>query len=181
MDECIKVYIETHRLILRDWKEEDIPHFACLNADEKVMEYFLKTLSYEETVEFYHRIKKEFAACGYGLYAVERKEDGVFMGYVGLHGITFNLDIVPAVEIGWRLLPEFWNQGYATEAALACLDYAGRELGLKELYAFTSIPNKRSERVMQKIGMKRIKAFDHPLVEPEHPLCRHVLYRKELD
>lgn len=177
---CIKQYIETPRLVLRDWKEEDIPHFARLNADEKAMEYFLKKLSYEETLEFYHRIQKEFATCGYGLYAVERKEDQLFMGYVGLHGVTFNLDIVPAVEIGWRLLPEFWNQGYATEAASACLDYAVKELGLNELYSFTSIPNKRSERVMQKIGMKKIREFNHPLVEPGHPLCRHVLYHKRI-
>lgn len=181
MAECIKIYIETPRLILRDWKEDDIPVFARLNSDEKAMEYFLNKLSYRETLDFYSRIKREFETCGYGLYAVERREDGSFMGYVGLHGITFDIDIAPAVEIGWRLLPDFWNRGYATEAALACLDYAKEQLKLKELYSFTSLPNKRSERVMQKIGMKWVKEFNHPLVALGHPLCRHVLYKIELN
>lgn len=179
-DMSVKQYIETSRLLLRDWKEEDIPAFVRLNSDEKAMEYFLDTLSYEETVGFYHRIQEEFETCGYGLYAVERKEDGTFMGYVGLHRITFDIEIVPAVEIGWRLLPEYWNRGYATEAALACLDYARDRLKMKELYSFTSLLNKRSERVMQKIGMKRVKEFSHPLVDSSHPLCRHVLYKIDL-
>ena len=103
-----------------------------------------------------------------------------FIGYVGLHDITFDVDFAPAVEIGWRLIPEVWNQGYATEAASACLEYAKKTLGLKELYSFTSLPNKRSERVMQKTGMVKSKEFDHPLVSPDHPLCRHVLYKISL-
>ena len=60
------------------------------------------------------------------------------------------------------------------------LEYAKKTLGLKELYSFTSLPNKRSERVMQKIGMVKSKEFDHPLVSLDHPLCRHVLYKISL-
>ena len=96
-----------------------------------------------------------------------------------MHGVTFDVDFAPAIEIGWRLIPEVWNKGYATEAALACLEYAKTVLKLKELYSFTSLPNKRSERVMQKIGMVKTKEFDHPLVESGHPLLRHVLYKIE--
>ena len=106
-----KQYIETSRLILRDWKEEDIPVFARLNSDDKAMEFFLNKLSYQETLDFYNRIQKEFSTSGYGLYAVEKKEDHAFIGYVGLHNITFDVDFAPAVEIGWRLIPEVWNQG----------------------------------------------------------------------
>lgn len=176
----MKQYIETSRLVLRDWKEEDLPVFARLNSDERVMEYFLNPLSHEETRSFYNRIREEFATCGFGLYAVERKEDGLFIGYVGLHRVSFDVDFAPAVEIGWRLLPEVWNRGYATEAALACLDYAKNQLQMKELCSFTSLSNKRSERVMQKIGMRRVKEFNHPLVDPAHPLYRHVLYKIDL-
>jgi len=104
------------------------------------MEFFLKKLSYQETLDFYHRIQQEFTAKGYGLYAVEKKEDHSFIGYVGLHGVTFDVDFAPAIEIGWRLIPEVWNKGYATEAALACLEYAKTVLKLKELYSFTSLP-----------------------------------------
>ena len=75
----MQTYIETSRLILRDWKEEDIPLFALMNADPHVMEYFLQPLTPEESLNFYHRIQKEFQTCGFGLYAVERKEDHAFM------------------------------------------------------------------------------------------------------
>lgn len=176
----MQIYIETPRLILRDWKEEDIPAFAHMNADPHVMEFFLNPLTAEETFAFYQRIQKEFQTSGFGLYAVERKEDHAFMGYTGLHQITFDVDFAPGIEIGWRLGHEYWGHGYAPEAASACLEYARRHLDIKELFSFTSLPNQRSERVMQKIGMERVKEFDHPLIHDEHPLCRHVLYHINL-
>lgn len=178
--ESMKPYIETSRLILRAWRKEDIEPFARINSDDRVMEYFLKSLDYEETLAFYHRITDEFASCGFGLYAVEDKSDGNFIGYVGFHHIAFDVDFAPGVEIGWRLRVESWGKGLATEAALACLEYGRDSLGLKEVYSFTSLPNKRSERVMQKIGMSRVGEFGHPLVDPAHVLYRHVLYKKLL-
>lgn len=178
--EDMKQYIETSRLILREWQEADIPHLARMNCDDKVMEYFLKTLSYEETIALYNQIQEEFKRYGFGAYAVEERKTGTFVGFVGLHNVTFEVDFAPAVEILWRLLPEFWGKGYATEAAIACLNYAKEELKLNEVVSFTSLLNKRSEQVMQKIGMTRIKEFNHPLVEPNHPLYRHVLYGIDL-
>lgn len=172
-----KIYIETSRLILRDWKADDFPEFVRMNSNEQVMEFFLKKLTEEESQEFLDRILKEFETFGYGLYAVERKDTGAFIGYVGFHNITFDVDFAPGVEIGWRLLPEAWGMGFASEAATACLKYAGDVLGLKEIYSFTSLLNKRSERVMQRIGMEWIKEFNHPLVEEGHWLRRHVLYK----
>lgn len=173
----MKQYLETKRLILRSWQEDDIPHLARLNSNDKVMEYFLKKLSHEETIALYNQIQKEFIAYGFGAYAVEEKDTGAFVGFVGLHNVTFEVDFVPAVEILWRLSPEFWGKGYATEAATACLNYAKDDLKLKEIVSFTSLPNKRSEHVMQKIGMTRIKEFNHPLVDSGHPLYKHVLYK----
>lgn len=144
------------------------------------MEFFLNPLTHEQSREFYREIQAEFAECGFGAYAVERKAEGDFIGFVGLHRIAFDVDFAPGVEIAWRLLPEVWGRGYAPEAATACLDYAGNVLGLETVYSFTSLPNVRSQRVMQKIGMERIGEFDHPLVPPGHPLLRHVLYAKRL-
>ena len=182
----MNTYMETPRLILRDWKEEDIPVFAGLNNNDQVMEFFLKKLSYQETLDFYNRIRKEFASRGYGLYAVEKKENcDVRVDFVvasdlvsqkqakliGCNARRPEKDDAPAYN---------YAQGYATEAASACLEYAKKTLGLKELYSFTSLPNKRSERVMQKTGMVKSKEFDHPLVSPDHPLCRHVLYKISL-
>lgn len=174
------VYIETPHLLLRDWEEEDILPFVRMNSDKEVMEFFLTTLTEEETMAFYCRIRKEFEEYGYGLYAVECKETQNFLGYVGFHNIAFESDFTPGVEIGWRLCRDAWGKGYATEAASACLDYASDNLPFKTVYSFTAIPNKRSERVMQKMGMHFEKEFDHPLVEQGHWLCRHILYKIEI-
>ena len=95
--------IETERLILRPWREDDIPPFAEMNSDEEVMEYLPKCLSLEETVQFYNRIVAEHSTFGYGLYAVETKSDGSFIGYVGFHHFDFEEEFSPGVEIGWRL------------------------------------------------------------------------------
>ena len=84
------IYIETPRLLLRDWKEEDLTSFSEMNRNPYVMEYFLKKLSEAETVDFYHRIRKEFIQLGYGLYAIERKEDHSFIGYTGFHLVTLD-------------------------------------------------------------------------------------------
>lgn len=174
------IYVETSRLKLRDWKEEDILSFMRMNSDDQVMEFFLDKLSEEETLAFYHRIQKEFEDYGYGLYAVESKETGNFLGFVGFHNFAFQVDFAPGVEIGWRLCRNAWGKGYATEAASACLDYARNHLLFKTVYSFTAIPNKRSARVMQKIGMHFEKEFDHPLVKQGHWLRKHVLYKIEI-
>lgn len=173
--------LETPRLWLRRWRECDTADFIRLNADECVMRFFLKKLSAAESVEFLERIKAELSERGYGLFAVERKSDRVFMGFVGLHCYSFDVWFAPGVEISWRLLPEFWGQGYATEAARICLDYGRDEWRLDEIYSFTSLPNQASQRVMQKAGMKCVGVFDHPLVEQGHPLRTHVLYKSWID
>lgn len=170
-------YIETERLVLRDWKEEDLALFVEMNQDPEVMEYFLKSLTAEETMEFYGRIRNEFINRGYGLYAVEEKGCGFFIGYIGLHYTAFESDFTPCVEIGWRLRRNAWGKGYATEGARACLNYAFEVLHLPEVYSFTSVPNRRSEQVMQNIGLQKVKEFDHPLVPPGHALLRHLLYK----
>ncbi|MDR2038571.1 MAG: GNAT family N-acetyltransferase [Bacteroidales bacterium] len=174
------VYIETPRLLLRDWKEEDILPFARINSDSHVMRYFPKPLTEKESLDFYLRICDEFIQHGYGLYALEKKEDGAFIGYTGFHRISFDVDFAPGVEIGWRIRYEDWNNGYATEAAKACILYAKEQLPFKTVWSFTSLPNKSSERVMQKIGMAKTKEFPHPAVPDHHPLKEHVLYKIEI-
>lgn len=169
--------IETERLILRPWREDDIPPFAEMNSDKEVMEYLPKCLSLEETVQFYSRTVAEHSIFGYGLYAVETKYDGCFIGYVGFHHFDFDTEFSPGIEIGWRLAREHWNQGYATEAAKACFDYARRNCLFNEIYSFTTICNHRSERVMQKIGMNKVGFFSHPSLPRGHKLTPHVLYR----
>ena len=171
--------IETDRLILRLWKSEDLPLFTEMNKDPRVMRYFPAILTDEQTESFYNRIQSEFERNGWGLYAVELKSNGTFIGYVGLHEIGFDADFTPGVEIGWRLATDFHNQGLATEAAKEVLKLA-RQNGLQRLYSFTTKQNVPSERVMQKIGMTKVGEFEHPNLSTDSPLRTHVLYQIDL-
>lgn len=173
------IYAETDRLTLRSWEPGDLPLFAAMNKDARVMKYFPSLLAEAETEAFYNRIQKEFDGKGWGLYAVALKESGRFIGYVGLHEIGFEADFTPGVEIGWRLAADCHNQGYATETAKTVLRLA-KSNGIGSLYSFTAVINRPSERVMQKIGMEKIGEFNHPKLTTASPLLRHVLYRIEL-
>lgn len=170
------IYVETSRLRLRDWEEADLEPLCRLNADEQVMNYFPKPLSTEETNTLYRSIISEFQECGFGLYAVEVKENQAFIGFIGFRRATFAADFTPCIEIGWRLKKEAWGQGYATEGAAACLEYGFNELGFHDVYSFTADINRPSKNVMVKIGMQFVTRFRHPKVEPDSPLSEHVLF-----
>ena len=137
----ITIFAETERLRLRSWKPEDLPLFAAINKDARVMKFFPATLTEDETEAFYDRIQEEFVRKGWGLYAVELKDSGEFIGYVGLHEIGFEADFTPGVEIGWRLAADVHNKGYATEAAVEVLRLA-KSYGIRQLYSFTAVINK---------------------------------------
>ena len=171
--------ISTARLKLRRWTDSDIAPFVRMNQDAEVMRYFPRPNTAEETMAFTQRIETFFDEHGYGLFALESKATGEFIGYTGFAKPRFESWFTPCTEIGWRLKREAWGRGYATEAARACLDYGFQTLGLDRIYSFTALSNTPSERVMQKIGMERTGEFDHPMIESGHPLRRHVLYTIE--
>jgi RimJ/RimL family protein N-acetyltransferase len=169
--------LRTERLVLRGWREEDFPPFAALNTDAEVMEFFPKTLSREESDEMATRLQAKILERGWGLWAVEEVASGEFMGFVGLAVPRFEAGFTPCVEIGWRLAKNFWGKGYASEGAWASLEFAFERAGLSEIVSFTAVQNVRSQRVMERIGMRRDGEFDHPELEAGHWLRRHVLYR----
>lgn len=171
--------IETNRLILREWQEEDLEAFARINQDPQVMEHFPALLSIEETAAFIERINQHFRKHGFGLWAVVLKESEELIGFVGLNIPSFEAHFTPCVEIGWRLASQHWGKGYATEAAKAVLKTGFKKYGLKEIVSFTVPANKRSIRIMEKIGMVRDPKddFEHPKLPKDHPLLVHVLYR----
>jgi RimJ/RimL family protein N-acetyltransferase len=172
--------IPTDRLLLRGWRDADRAPFAALNADPRVMEYFASgALSRRESDALADRIEAHFVARGFGLWAIDVPGVAAFAGFCGLAVPSFTAHFTPCVEIGWRLAPECWGRGYATEAARAVLAHAFGPLGLHQVVSFTTASNLRSQRVMQRIGMTRDPAddFDHPGVAEGHPLRRHVLYR----
>jgi ribosomal-protein-alanine N-acetyltransferase len=170
------IYFETQRLIFRDWNEQDLIKFRVMNKDTRVMKYFTKTLTDEETDEFYNIIQDEFKNYGYGLYAVETRHDNNFIGFIGFHWANFNSQFTPCIEIGWRLKYEAWGNGYATEGAKSCLKYGFDTLGFNKINSFTSEINLTSENVMKKVGMVKVMEFEHPNIIENNPLRKHVLY-----
>ena len=169
-------YLESNRLVFRDWEPDDLGIFINMNKDSEVMEYFPSKLTSEESTIFYKKIVDEFIKEGYGLYAVNYKENHDFIGFIGFHKATFEAEFTPCIEIGWRLRKEYWDKGLATEGAKACLEYGFNQLKLKKIFSFTSKINTPSENVMKKIGMKKLKEFNHPKLDSSSPLCKHVLY-----
>ena len=153
-----------------------------MNADAHVMEFMPTVLTREQSDDFADRIEQHFREHGFGLCAVELRSDHAFAGFVGFFVPAFQARFTPCVEIGWRLLPEYWGKGLATEAAQSMVAYAAAQLGLEALVSFTVPGNFRSRRVMQKLGMTRDPAddFDHPRFPAGHPFRRHVLYRLPL-
>jgi ribosomal-protein-alanine N-acetyltransferase len=171
--------IQTRRLHLRRWRDEDLPAFAAINADPEVMEHFPKTLDRAESDSRAAEIREHFARHGFGLWAVEVAGIAPFIGVVGLSIPTFEARFTPCVEVGWRLARAHWGNGFATEAARAAFDFGFRRLALEEIVSFAVPGNRRSLAVMERIGMTRdpLDDFDHPLLPEGHPLRGHVLYR----
>lgn len=169
--------LQTPRLALRTWRVEDEPSMLALSTDPEVMRHFPRVMTADEVHGFVVRHRELLAAGRPGLYAVERRDDGSFLGFVGLAEPTFEAPFTPCVEIGWRLVRSAWGQGFATEAAREVLRHAFVDLELDEVVSFTSIGNEPSIAVMRRLGMHRSLQFDHPRVPEGHELRRHVLYR----
>ena len=170
---------QTERLILRRWRPSDREPFGRMNAAPRVMEFFPGVLTREESDQSVDRIEAHFERHGFGLCAAELRGTGAFIGFIGLAVPSFEAHFTPCVEIGWRLAPEYWGQGLATEGAREMVRYAFEVVGLEELVSMTVPANLRSRRVMEKLSMIRNPAddFDHPNLAVGHPLRGHVLYR----
>jgi RimJ/RimL family protein N-acetyltransferase len=171
--------ITTERLVLREWREADREPFAAMNADPRVMEHFPSTLTRAESDAMIDRIVARWRRDGHGLWAVERTEDGKFLGFTGLASPADAPDLPPFVEIGYRFAVPAWGHGYASEAARAAVGWGFEILGLEEIASWTAASNTRSQAVMRRIGMTHDSAddFDHPRLPEGHRIRRHVMYR----
>jgi RimJ/RimL family protein N-acetyltransferase len=148
-----------------------------MNDDSRVMEFFAKRLSQKDSDLLLDKIEAHFDEHSFGLCAAERRQDGTFIGFIGMSVPDFKAPF--SVELGWRLAAEYWGYGLATEGAQAVIHHAFQTIGLAGIVATTVLANTRSRRVMEKLGMTHnpVDDFDHPLLPDGHPLRRHVLYR----
>lgn len=170
----------SERLGFRVFTEEDTDTMFRISSDIEVMRFFPKVYDYAAAEQFIKTMKERDAEYGYSFYAVDYMEDKRCIGFIGLSYFNKPAEFSPCTEIGWRLDKAYWNKGLATEGALRCLRHASEDLDLKEIYAFTPHINLPSERVMQKIGMKKKGHFIHPLVDEDSSLNPHLFYHIEL-
>lgn len=179
----VRIELETPRLRLRGWQDSDLTPLTQMCADPRVMRYFPALFSRDDCAAAMARCRIHFARHGFGFWALERKDDGRFIGMAGLAWSRLQQPFCPAVEIGWRLASDQWRQGLAREAAEAALDYAFERLQLAEVVAYTAALNEPSRGLMEALGMQHEpqEDFEHPGVAEGHPLRPHVLYRMRRD
>jgi len=171
------IVLQGPRVHLRRWRPADLDPFAAMNAMPEVMRHFVAPLSRVESDNSADRIAEHHARLGYGWWVLGTP--GLeFAGFVGLAEIPFDLPglSAPQIQVGWRLLPGAWGQGYASEAAALCLAHAKASLGVPRVLSFTTFGNVKSMAVMRRIGMREIGQFEHPRVPLGHPIRPHVIY-----
>ncbi|WP_448664435.1 GNAT family N-acetyltransferase [Sphingomonas sp. CJ20] len=168
--------IETPRLLLRRWEDRDRSPFHAMCNDPRVMEFLGPHLSREQSDAAIDRQNGFHDLHGYCFWAIERRADGAFLGFCGLKPGAADTPIAGDVEIGWRLAPDFWGQGYAREAAQVSLGW-GWAGGIDQVAAITTTGNLRSRGLMTRLGMQYMpdEDFDHPLAVDA--LRAHVTYR----
>ncbi|MBO9581997.1 MAG: GNAT family N-acetyltransferase [Sphingobium sp.] len=170
--------LPTARLILRDWRDEDLAPFAAMCGDPRVMEYLGGSSTEADCVAGIVRQRTGQSERGYSFWAIERREDGAFLGFCGLKPGMVDTPIAGKTEIGWRLHVDAWGQGYAREAAQASLDWAWAHLPDEAIWAITAAGNLRSWGLMERLGMTRHAAldFDMPILPAASPHLRHITY-----
>lgn len=172
-------YIFTsERLGFRNWKKSDLNPLFKMNSNKEVMKFFPHTQSKLQSQDFIHKMQEQFKKNSFCYFAVEIIETKTFIGFIGLNEQTYKIDFNPSIDIGWRLLPEFWGKGFATEGAQKCLQYAFETLKLPEVVSVAPNINTPSIEVMKKIKMTKVKNFSHPLLLNFPNLKQCVLYKK---
>ena len=165
--------IVTERLLLRRWKAEDVAPFAAICADPEVMRWIGsgRTRSSRECAEDVERFERDWQEHGFGLFAVERKQPGDFIGFIGLAVPTFLPEVLPAVEIGWRLARDAWGQGLATEGARAALRFGFEDRDMDRIISIYQVGNTASARIMEKLGMRLERETIDPTCERRVRVC----------
>jgi [ribosomal protein S5]-alanine N-acetyltransferase len=145
------IILTTDRLILREFTHDDTDNLWKITSDAYVMRFFPATMNRTETEKFLQEIIGEYTKHGHCFWAAERKTDHEFVGMVGLLAQT--VDGKLEIEIAYRLVKKYWRQGYASEAAIACRDYAFQQLKCERVISLIDKENIASVAVALKMGM----------------------------
>jgi RimJ/RimL family protein N-acetyltransferase len=167
----------TERLLMRRWRDADREPYAAMNADPVVMRYFPAVQDRAASDVSIDRMETLFERQGFGLWALELAETGEFLGFTGLNPMPPGVPGAGGMEVGWRLGQHAWHRGYATEAATAAVGVAFNGVGLEDLWSMTAVLNEPSQAVMRRIGMTPYARFEHPRIEPGHPIRPHIAFR----
>ena len=156
-------HIETDRLILRELRLSDLDKMFELDSNIEVHKYLgnkpVKTK--EESLQILESILCQYKERGIGRWAAIEKLSNEFIGWSGLRLNTeYDMNgFTRYYDVGYRLLPQFWGKGYATESGKAAVDYAFNAMKLPKLYATTEIGNEASHKALLKIGLKYVEDF----------------------
>lgn len=174
--------LETERLILRDWRDEDWPEFFRVTNTPAVMEWLGGVLDAEGEARQRARVEACHAINGHCFWVVERKADGALLGFCGLKRADApGSTVAGEMEVGWRFREEAWGQGYAKEAAIAALDAAFGRFGAEEVVALTVDGNAGSWGLMKRLGMRRREDLDYDDTRYENPWRRSIVYSVHRD
>ena len=167
---------QSERLGFRNWIDSDTPKMIDISSNADVMEFFPAIATKIQTVEFIDRMKLMYIEKEYCYFAVNQLKDESFIGFIGLCNQTYESQVTPNVDIGWRLNKKYWNNGLATEGAKKCLDYGFTVIKLKNIISTTPKINIKSIRVMEKIEMAKLTEFKHPRLKLNEKLENCVCY-----
>ncbi|QGH37030.1 GNAT family N-acetyltransferase [Gracilibacillus salitolerans] len=150
--------METERLYLRELKLEDADKLSRVLSDPESMQYYPEPFNMKKVEKWIQWNMENYQKCNHGLWAVVLKNDDTFIGDCGITMQKIESETVP--EIGFHIMKDFWNKGYATEAATACKEYAFEVLHYPKVFSYTTMKNIPSQKVAEKIGMQKYKVFE---------------------
>lgn len=147
----MKIILETDRLSLREMTPSDLPAICRVLQDRETMYAYEHAFSDEEAAAWLNNQLRRYREDGFGLWAAVLKESGEIIGQCGL--TRQNVDETRVVEVGYLFERAHWHKGYATEAAIACKEYAFNVLGSEKVYSIIRDNNYASQSVAKRNGM----------------------------
>ena len=161
----MRFYLETERLILREFRESETEGIFELDSNAEVHKYLGNNpiTTYKQAEDIITFFEEQYKEIGIGRFAAFEKESGEFIGWSGLKLNTGEKEelngFTDFIDIGYRFIPRFWGKGYASESAFACLDFGFKEMNYDIIYGAADVENIGSNKILQKIGLQFVNEF----------------------